>query len=155
MTIEEEMIKILKNPAERNDLGYLALDLITREYDILRIAGLAKQEGLPGQLGYLSEIIALALEKMGVSGSERLYRLSEILYENSLKWGYLNPNMPDFAKRIFCNGSQPKLNKKWKIWGTITPEEMEDWISLYGGKDIHGQEQKVELSRQTGSSVNY
>lgn len=155
MKPEEKIISILKNPSLRGDLKDLSLKLIAHDYDLTKLVELARQEGLSSQLGYLSEVTAIALERKGIPQSKKLYILSEYLYSVNLNWQYLNPNIPDFAKRIFRCSAQTVLNKKWRMWGTITPEEIEDWISLYHSRSRYEPTKKVAISRQKGNPINY
>ena len=155
MTLEEEIIRTLKNPTLRGDLKYLALDLIRGNYDSSKLIELAKNEGVHGQLGYLTEVTAIASEKAGIPGSNKLYELSKSLLNSDLSWQYLNPNLPDFAKRMLCKDAQTELNKKWKVWTRLVPEEMKEWVSLYLSRGDYEKKQEHGLHRQTESSFNY
>jgi len=149
---EEQILNSLKNPSLRGWLKYLALDLISDDYNAFRLAQLAKQAGQANRLGYLSESAAIAAERMGLPESAKLYGLCEALYDHGIRWRHLDPRLPGFAKRIFRYGPQPDLNKKWRVWGVMTPDELEDWISLHRAGSGHGSGQETRLPRQTLTS---
>jgi len=154
MTPEEEIISVLKNPEESRSLKFLALYLISREYDPLKLTELAKQEGFSQQLGYLADISAEAARNKGFRESEKLYELAELLYSPPVNWAYLDANTPEFAKPLISSRPQTNLNKKWRVWDTLTPEHIEDGISSEGIESRY-ERQKPGRDQETRYSVNY
>jgi len=149
----EEIMAVLKNPSHRGDLRYLTLFLIAGKYDVSGLTALAKQEGVASQLGYLSEVAAIASERRGLC-SKKLYELSRDLYTANGNWQFLDSTIPVFARRIISSGPKTDLNKKWRIWDTLGPDDIGDWISLYHIKNEHGPHQR-EIPQSSGYSIGY
>ena len=154
MTPEEEIMEVLKNPAESRSLKFLALGLIYKDYNIHKIAELAKQERISQQLGYLAEVAAEAARNKGFRESEKLYELAALLYSPPVNWVYLDTNTPKFAKSLISSRPQTNLNKKWRVWDTLTSEHIEDGISSEGIESRY-ERQKSRTDQETRHSVNY
>jgi hypothetical protein len=130
---DEHIINELTNSKDSRQIKYLALDLITGEYDPQILAQLAKQNNIETRLGYLSDVIIQAAENTEID-IQRIKQLSSLLYNTPQNWLFLDPNLPDFAKTILKESPQTALNSKWKIYSNLTPAEIKDWIDLYISK---------------------
>jgi len=121
----------LKNSNSTRDLKYLVIDLMVQSFNLEYLSQLAREAGVASRLGYLAEVAATACEQKGIKAFQKLYSLAESLYSPDSGWQHLNPNIPDFAKRILMQNRQGELNRKWRIYSTLQQSDISDWISLY------------------------
>lgn len=136
---EESLIDKLKGYvfSEGENICYFGIDLITEEYDPLKLAEIARKNGLAQRLGYLAEVCAQAARDTNIPEQKKLTSLYEALEDSFKDWEHLNPLSPEWGKRIDMHEhNQTELNKKWKIYTTLRPEEIEDWIDLYVTRDF-------------------
>ena len=153
MTPEEEIIKVFENTSTARAMQFLALELIRQDLDVDSLAKLARKLTAPNRMGYLAEVSAIAAENAGMPTSKQLYALANALYDQSYSWGYLNPGTPDIAKQIMRSGPQEELNRKWGIYSTLKPSELEEWILLYHlNEDYEERRRRVD---QAETSLNY
>ncbi len=138
MTFEEEVIALMEKPrADREnwysrDLHYMAIDLITEPFDESLLAEKAKSAKVSQRLGYLCDVTAEAARSRGLNEeASKLRNLAKRIYQPPAEWQYLDPHLPDFAKRIFMSRPRSDIDSKWKIYDTTTPEEIAEWIDLY------------------------
>jgi len=129
--LEKKLIRKLQKASSTREFKFLALDLIETDFNIMVLAGLAQPNKVRAKLGYLAELTAKACENTGLEQSPKLYHLAGLLYHDHLSWQHLNPFMPDFGKRIISRNPQTRFNQKWKIYSTLIPEQLQEWISLY------------------------
>jgi hypothetical protein len=134
VSIERKIIDTLRNPTSARQLKYLGLDLIANELNQALLINLARRYGLEHKLGYLVDISASAAKKARISSYTGLTKLSESLKRRELTWEYLENTLPEYAKRIMADAPQSKYNEKWRIYSSLNPEELHDWIQLYGVK---------------------
>lgn len=127
---EKKIIDQLIRSKDSREIKYIGLVLLTEEYKPEKLARLAEENDLQTRLGYLSDVVTQAAEKMGLN-TQKTRRLSTLLYNTPQNWIYLDPHLPDFAKRIVKKSSQTALNDKWKIYSNLNPKDIEDWIDLY------------------------
>jgi hypothetical protein len=132
--IEERIIETLKNPDSARQIKYLSLDLIANGINLGALIELATIHKVENKLGYLAEISAIAAKKAGIDSYRKLNRLVAALGNASRDWEYLEATLPDYAKRIIANSPQSEYNKKWKIYSALRPEDLHDWVKLYGLK---------------------
>ena len=132
-TIEYNIVNTIKNAKRSREFNHLAIDLITLAYDPATLAIEASRSGINYKLGYLADVTARAARNKGLlEESSKLHSLVKKLHlPDKNEWEFLNPNAPDFAKRILLNSPRDNLNNKWKIYANLTPAEIEDWIDLY------------------------
>ncbi|MBW2990121.1 hypothetical protein KY348_00275 [Candidatus Woesearchaeota archaeon] len=132
--IEEIIINTLRNPKSARQIKYLALDLLSNALNINVLADLAKKHNIENRMGYLAEISAIAAKKEGLSSYSKLNKLKNQLSNGKRSWAYLEPTLPEYAKRIIADNPQTKYNRKWKVYSTLKPKEICDWVKLYGLK---------------------
>lgn len=152
MTFEDEVIALMEKPcASREaiysrDLQYMAIDLITEFFDASGLAEKAKSAKVSQRLGYLCDVTAEAAKSRGLNdAASKLYDLAKRLYYSPAEWQYLDSYLPDFAKRIFISRPSSDIDLKWKIYDTINPEEIAEWIDLYilnENNAIKGEQEK-------------
>lgn len=132
MGFADIIIKTLKEFRYTRELQYLALDLLTESIDTHAIVTSARNAGISQRLGYLCEITARAAELRGLADKAHILQdISNKLYSPKYSPQYLNPNSPEFAKRISASERQNEVNQRWNIIGCITFEEIVEWIDLY------------------------
>lgn len=144
MNQEEQIISVLEEAVSSRQLKFLALDLVMKDLDVVKLARLAEGLSAPNRLGFLAEVGAIASRSKGMRVSDKLYKLAEALYRNDYAWVHLNPNSPKYAKKIISEGEHSPLGEKWKVYDTLEPKHIEDWISLYwDDEEYMGQENEV------------
>lgn len=137
MIFEEKVIKIMKDSCSdccsySRNFKYLALDLITAQYNSQLLASRAKEEGIAQRLGYLCDVTARAAKMKAMPALNAAQLAQELLNEAPTNWQYLDPALPDYAKRILAHtSSQTELNKKWQVRSALKPAEIADWIDLH------------------------
>jgi hypothetical protein len=130
---EYALVNAIKNAKSSRAIKYDAIDLVTNIYDPAILAREAVIAGINHKVGYLADVAAQAAEHKGLpEAASKLYSLAEKLYQTAQKgWSFLNDSSPEFAKRILASSPLSELNKKWKIYSTLSPKDLEDWIDLY------------------------
>jgi len=128
--IEEKLVERFI-AADARGIKYVALDLITRDYNVSLLVRLAKENGIGQRMGYVADVVADAAEKQGLVQSSKLKLLADSLFDNYKSWRFLNKGLPEYAKNLIIDRSISGLNYKWKIYSSLTTGELEDWIDLY------------------------
>lgn len=142
MNFEKEVVKFIKKcPSGREheysmDIKYLALDLITEEFDYKALARKAINSDINHRLGFLCEVVAQAASELKKSAvSKRLCNLANALYTKPTRWQYLDPALPRFGKRMLDVSPQNELNKKWRVKSSLTHIDILVWADVHSVKD--------------------
>ncbi|MBI4151033.1 hypothetical protein HY492_02825 [Candidatus Woesearchaeota archaeon] len=143
MAFIDDVLATVKNPEDTHALKYLQIDLAQVPFALDPLALRAQQEGVAQRMGYLAEVTAKSLERTGLGNPAPLYALASRLFAHYDAPCYLNPNLPDFGKRIFEKQSDP-IADKWHIVGFFTDEEMDGWLRLY----LSDEHEKVHTTRR-------
>ena len=122
-----------------DNICYFGIDLITEDYNPVRLAELAKKQDLSQRLGYLAEVCAQAAEVTHIPEESKLTRLYKSLEDSFEEWQHLESE--DWGDAIIKSRMErgsldASIRKKWKIYSTLELEEIEDWIDLYVTKDF-------------------
>lgn len=135
---EEQITELMENPNPgrsewySRDLKHLTIDLITEPLNENDLVKQINSAGVWQRFGFLCEITAEAAKSRGLSdAASKLSDLAKLVYHSPVEWQYLNPHLPDFAKRIISSSDQTEVNKKWKIYDPTTPQEIAEWVDLY------------------------
>jgi len=138
MTFEEEVIALMEKPSfdcatfYSRYLQHMAIDLITESFDESLLAEKAKSAKVAQRLGFLCDVTAEAARSRGLDDATlKLHNLAKRLYHPPAEWQYLDPYLPDFAKRIFSSAPRSEIDSKWKIYDTTNSEDIAEWIDLY------------------------
>jgi hypothetical protein len=138
------------------DIRYFVLDFVCSGFEAEALAEMAKPARQANAMGYLSEIIEIALRdgywrknvclpgipepmtlKVDFPGFERTReefgRLHKILYAegHNSEWEFLHTDMDKRIQRILEKRKKLPLEQKWHVHSTLTPEEMADWLHIY------------------------
>lgn len=138
MDKERKLIDYFKRDVfSSENICYFATDLISEDYDPVKLAEYARQEGLGQRLGYLAEVCAQVTEVTHLDEeSNKLKKLYGALESQVGGWKHLSPNGPEWGKRIDMYGDmQTETNKKWRVYSPLRLEEVEDFVDLYVTKD--------------------
>ena len=137
---EQKLVDRLKEIlSKKENICYFGIDLITEDYNPVRLAELAKDDGLAQRLGYLAEVCAQAANVTHIPEEEKLTSLYKALEDSFDKWQRLQSGgwgIEVIISRMDRGSLDKKIRKKWKIYSTLEPEEIEDWIDLYVTKDF-------------------
>ncbi len=129
--VEQQVVKSIQAADSTRELKWLCLDLAESKFEVEKMAEKARRARVSQRLGYLSEVTAVACRNSCPEAAARLETLAGRLYRPNFQWRHLDPNLPVYAKRIITSNAVKGMNQKWHIWGTLTPEELEDWLALY------------------------
>jgi len=142
MKFEEEAVSFIEKcePGREHeysmDIKYFALDLIAETFDYETLAKSAVSQGVNHRLGFLCELTARAAAELNESeASKRLYNLVNALYTQPNQWQYLDPELPDFGKRMLDVSEQNELNKKWYVKSTLTYIDIVKWANVHSVKN--------------------
>ena len=138
------------------DIRYFVLDFMCCGFEAEALAGLAKPAGQANAMGYLAEVVKIALRdgywrenvclpgipepitlKVDFPGypktRQEFGKLHHLLYipDHDSEWEFLHSNTKEGIKRIMEKRKKLPLEQKWHIHSTLTPEEMADWLHIY------------------------
>ena len=134
---EDKLLADYRSSKDSQDVKYFTIEFITTPFSPYTIAEKARKSGVAQQLGYLAEVSALAARERGLlSEAERLEMLREELVGEYKEWRFLTPKPSDIVRGFLLSLNQTELNKKWKVYSTLTAPELSDWVDTYITQDF-------------------
>ncbi|MBU3907118.1 MAG: hypothetical protein KKA64_02600 [Nanoarchaeota archaeon] len=137
MGIEDDTLSEFRKIEGAKECKYFCTELIVKtanpNFNPYKFAQFCTQEEKQ-KLGYLSDLI-LNLKEDNVLKQrtyKNLEKLSELFKDQYPQWVHISAKSKE-VKRWMEQEPMDSLNYKWRVYPTILPEDIFDWLDLYQG----------------------
>ena len=135
VTTEEEIVDVLASNTFTREYLFLAVRLVSDDYDAARLISLAKKREVFHKLGYLSELILDTIRSNELPFEEDRLREIVLAYMPPTTIEHLVKDYHPPLVEIQRQEMRP-LNRKWGIIGTLQEEDVYRYIEMYLGAGV-------------------